>query len=196
MTTYDHFSEYEFDQVLLRELNKRTKLATPPSQQIQAWRDYERQKFGFLGRNAPPHNMGYNLGTDAADLVHSAHAILTDPLQKRRLGITAKTVPRRAVAILAQSIGYRYMRGLEAITHKLKGERATEFHAERQRFRHEFETAADAAHAENDKGQSPNAVLALVHLYIRELVALCSWLEDVGKTDEADRLREACILPK
>lgn len=194
MLTYDHFTEYEFDQVLHRERRKKTQLKNLPSEQIQAHRDYERQKFGFLGRNAAPSNMGYNLRTDAVNLLHSAHAILTSPPHRKRWGINARYAPRHALAFLCKSIGYRYMRGLEVITHKLNGPDAVRFHAERQKFRHEFETAADAAHAANDKGQNPDAVLVLVHLYKRELLALCPWLEVVGNKREADDLREGCVL--
>jgi hypothetical protein len=37
-------------------------------------------------------------------------------------------------------------------------------------------------------------VHALVHLYKRELLALCPWLESVGNMQEADGLREGCVL--
>jgi len=189
-----NLEELAFDRVLVHEREKRTKLTDPPSAHLQAWRDYERQKYGVLGRNPPARNMGYNLWTDAVTSLQWAHRALTQPSFIKRAGFTRRTAPRRALCELAQSVGYRYLRGLEVIEHKLKGDELQRFHKERQHFRHAFETLADAAHAVNAKGEAPQAALEVVKLYAGELQALCPWLESVGQVGGAKELFNSAQL--
>lgn len=189
---FDEVSEAEFDRLLTRELVSRTKLTCPPSVQLQACRDYERQKFGLIGRNAQRRNMGYNLWTDSTRTLRDCHRMLTDNDYRKSTGFTTRTVSRRAISGIAQAIGYRYMRGLEVIEYKLNTDDLEHFQCERTDFRQAFEQAADEAHAINDKGQNPTAALSVVQMFHDELIALCPWLEQVGETSGATALRRAC----
>lgn len=189
---YDTISEAEFDRLLSRELNSRTHLKSPPSAHLQAHRDYERQKFGYLGRNPQPRNMGYNLSTECTGLLRWAHRVLTDDSFRKMTGFTRKTIPRRAVCRIAEAIGYRYMRGLESIEHKLRGEYLATFQAERIQYRHKFEKTADYAHACNDNGQRPDLAIGVVLAFHDELLSICPWFDLIGQATEGARLRHEC----
>ena len=191
----DRFMEAAgFDLALMRELNSRTKLTAPPSQHLQAWRNYERQKFAVPGRHPAPDNMGYNLWTDTARTLRWAHGVLTDPAYMKRTGFAPKTIARRALARVSEAIGYRYLRGLEVIACKLEGAELQKFTQERKAFCHTFEQAADAAHVINDKGQNFGVALTVVRLFANELLALCPWLEQVGQASGAAELRKGATL--
>ena len=113
-TAQDLFEERQYDNTLRKDLEKRTKLNQPPSQHVQAWRDYERDWFFARGRNPSGERMGYNLWTDAASGFRAVHALLTDDEYRKSTGRQKKTTPRWALAVVAKAIGYRYQRGLEA----------------------------------------------------------------------------------
>jgi len=182
--THINFEELKFDLMLNKELDSRTRSSDPPSLHIQAYRDYERQKFAVLGRNPHPRHMAYNLITDAVDGLHWAHSALTMPSFMKSRGFTRKTAPQKALHALAESIGYRYMRGLESIEHRLKANDLRKFRMERQRFRWDFETHSDAAFL----AKSHDGALEAVRRYADELQALCPWLVLVGQEDIAHEL--------
>lgn len=185
--------EAEFDRVLTRELNRRTPLKAPPSAHLQANRDYERQKFHWLGRNPQPRNMGYNLWDDSAVALRTAYRLLVDDDHRKFSHVSRTSSPRRAVCRIAAAIGERYLRGLEAIEHKLKGNDLTAFQSERMHYRYHFEQTADHAHACNDKGQHPDLALDVVLEFRDELLALCPWFERIGLPADAERLRKSCV---
>lgn len=185
------------DAKLLRILNSQTKLKAPPSQHIQAWRDHERATIFAEGHQPAATKMGYHLWLDSARTLRDAHLLLTggEARARRETGRTPKAFPRMAMHLVAYTIGFRYLRGLEVIEGELaQGKHLAKFRHERMEFRHTFELSADAAHAINDKGQNPGAALEVVVLFHRELLALCPWLELVGNTLEARLLRDACDL--
>jgi hypothetical protein len=186
-----------WDAALSARLAKLTTLKTPPSIQMQAYRDYEYAKFGALNRRGAPWNTGYNLCTNAVEMTEWAHGVLTDPGFLRSTGFTKRTAPRRALRHIANAYGYRYIRGLEAIESGLSDDaQLAKFRSERMEFRHVLETSADAAHAINDKGQNPGAALEVVQMFARELLALCPWLELAGRESDARELgnRVSAIL--
>jgi hypothetical protein len=197
LSRLDRLDQRDYDAALLRKLRRETQLKNPPSQHVQAWRDYERTYFYARGYQPPPCRMGYHLWTDATALMQCAYSMVTDDLFAKRTGRTKATRYRWALATVAEAIGYRYLRGLEVIEGELaRGRHLAKFRHERMEFRHAFELSVDAAHTINDKGQSPGAALEVVLLFQSELLALCPWLELVGNTLEAGLLREACQLPK
>ena len=184
--------EAEFDRVLKRELDQRTPQTAPPSAHVQAHRDYERQKFHWLGRNPQPRNMAYNLYEDCTRTLRWAYRTLVDSDYRKMTGFTQRTIPRRAVCRIAEAIGYRLMRGTESIEHKLKGDDLTAFRSERMKYCHHFEQTADNAHACNEKGQHPDLALDVVLGFRDELLALCPWFERIGMPADAERLRKSC----
>ncbi len=192
----ERFLEAEFDKALMRELHNRIKLTAPPSQHIQAWWDYDYQKFEVLGRHPPAHIRAYNLYTDASGLMHWAYKVLTDVDYRRGTGRTTKTISRHALAALAKAFGYRYMRGLGAIDCKLKGEELEQFRQSRLVFRNLFEQKADAAHLANDKGQNPGMVIEVIRLFERELLELFPYLGRAGAAFDGHLLRKNATLPK
>lgn len=197
LSPQDRREQVDYDTALLNQLRKATQLKNPPSQHVQAHRDYERAYFFARGYQPATSRMGYHLRTDAANLMQWAHSMITDDLFAKRTGRTKTTRYRWALAVLAKAFGYRYLRGLEVIEGELSvGKHLAKFKHERMEFRLAFELSADAAHALNDKGQNPIAALEVVLMFQRELLALCVWLETVGNSLEADLLREACTLKK
>ena len=195
LSRLDRLDQRDYDAALLRRLQKETQLKNPPSQHVQAHRDYERAYFFARGYQPPTSRMGYHLWTDATDLMQWSYSMVTDDLFAKRTGRRNATRYRWALAIVAEAIGFRYLRGLEAIEGELaRGKHLAKFRHERMEFRHAFELSADAAHAINDKGQSPGAALEVVLMFQSELLALCPWLELVGNTLEAGLLCEACNL--
>lgn len=196
-TDQDLFEEHQYEMTLRKDLEKRTKLDQPPSQHVLAWRDFERAWFFARGRNPSNDRMGYNLWTDAARKWRSAYALLTDDVFRKNAGRQKRTTPRRALAVLAEAIGYRYQRGLEVIEAELSPVKLAKFRSERMAFRHDFEQCADTAHRINKTGQNPAAALEVVHRFRTELLALCPWLEKTGNPQGAELLREACdLIPK
>lgn len=191
-TAQDLFEERQYDNTLRKDLAKRTKLNQPPSQHVQAWRDFERDWFSVRDRHPSGDRMGYNLWTDAASGLRAAHALLTDDAFRESTGRKKKTAPRWALAAVAKAIGYRYQRGLEVIEAELGPVKLAKFRRERMAFRHDFERRADHAHSINETGQNPAAALEVVCLFRAELLALCPWLEKTGNPQGAEMLREAC----
>lgn len=193
----DHIERCMSEAKLRRVLSSKTKLKDPPSQHIQAWRDHERATIFAEGHQPPPSKMGYHLWSDSARTLRDTHALLTGDVSQSKMetGRGPKAFPRMAMQWVAQAIGFRYLRGLEAIKGELAmNKHLAEFNGGRVEFLHEFELSADAAHAINDKGQNPGAALEVVLMFQRELLALCDWLETVGNPLEARLLREACKL--
>lgn len=188
-------NEAEFDRILAQELASRTKLSDLPSIQVQAWRDYERQKFWAPGRHPPPASMGYNLWDVAVRGVPFSYRVLTDSYFARFEGYNSSTAPRGVLANMASYIGFRYLRGLECIECRLKGADLQQFRKERQQFRRAWEAQADDAHGINNKGQNSAAVLQCVLLYSNELLDLCPWLERTGHTQGAAILKASATLP-
>jgi hypothetical protein len=70
-------------------------------------------------------------------------------------GISRRKAPRIALAQISEAVGYRYMRGLEAIESQLEGAELAVFRAERAVFVERVVVDADIVHAENVKGQAP-----------------------------------------
>lgn len=191
-THLDHLEQRDFEAALLRKLLKETQLKHPPSQHVRAHREYERAWFHARGYQPPASKMGYHLWSDAARCLREAHKLLTDDDYRKSTRRTKKTTPRHALAALANAVGYRYMRGMEAISDELAhNKQLTQFKLERLAFQYEFNISADAAHAINDDGQNPEAVLEVVWMLQHELLALCPWLELAGNKQAADSLREA-----
>lgn len=125
--------ELEFDRMLTAKLRQGIKSTIPPSRQIQAWRDFERSKFFALGRNPGPTRMGYNLWNACPKHVYWARQLLNEN-ELRCSGISHRKAPRMALARLAEALGYRYQRGLEAIESQLSGVDLAVFRAERGVF--------------------------------------------------------------
>lgn len=189
-TSQSRREEAYWDETLLAELAKRTTLKTLPSIQMQAYRDYEMAKFGVLNRRGK--NLGYNLYTDTCRLLCTAHRFVTDdPRRTKALtGFTPKTTPRRALTLIAKAYGYRYLRGLLAIEPELDDPtKIAEFRRERMVFKRKLELTADAAHAINNNGQSPGAVMDVILLFADELRTLCRWMDAVGLDSDAQQLR-------
>lgn len=187
----ERWEKFAHDTALQRELKQRTKLNQPPSQHIQAWREYERAFFFDRGLHPSPALMGYNLWTDSAGLLRWAHQVLTDDVFSESTGFHKPTIPRRALAVLCKAFGYRYLRGLEVFEGRLNGGQHARFLRERMTFRREFEQRADVAHSINDKGQNPDAALQVVQMFAQELLALSLWLEQIGESADAVCLCEA-----
>jgi hypothetical protein len=187
--------ERQYEEMLRKDLDRRTKLEQPPSQHVLAWHDFERAWFFARGRNPSSDRMGYNLWTDAARGFQHAHALLTDDEYRENTGRQKRTTPRLALAAVAETIGYRYQRGLEVIEAELSPVKLAKFRSERVAFRHAFERYGDTAHRTNETGKNPAAALEVVHLFRTELLALCPWLEKTGNPQGAELLREACVLP-
>jgi len=184
------------DAALDRELRKRTGLSTLPSAKMQAWRDYEIQKFALMGRRGSVQNLSYNLYDDCVRGLAGAYFYATADIAdiRAQTGRTAKTIPRHALDEIARAFGYRYLRGLDFIAHELATEaQCKEFRCERSEFRHNLELTADAAHQINDKGQNRAAALEVVKMFANELLALCPWLEIVGDTIDAEQLRNGVM---
>ena len=169
---------------------KQTKMKILPSIQMHAWQSYELAKYGVLNRRGLPDSLGYNLYNDTVILLGWAHDVLTKPFFIKRTVFARQTAPRQALQEIAKAFGYRYIRGLITIEHKLTSDALAKFHRERVEFRHALEMGADAAHAANDKGQNPQAVLDVVRLFSNELLALCPWFEAVGDYCAAELLRD------
>ena len=188
-STASRFEEIAFDQTLSTELRRLAKPSVPPSRQIQAWRDYERTKFFALGRNPVPARMGYNLWDECPKYIHWARQLL-DENELKWNGISHRKAPRLALARVAEALGYRYLRGLEAIESQLAGADLAVFRAQRAIFMKRMKADADMVHAENDKGQAPGRVGVVVDLFERELLSLCVWLVKIGLKYYAARMRE------
>jgi hypothetical protein len=179
-----------WDDALSARLRKQTNIKILPSIQMQAQQDYEVAKYGVMNRRGLPHNLTYNLYDDTVRLLSWAHDVLTKPCFLKDTGFTKRTAPRRALQHIAKAYGYRYLRGLIAIEDKLAlGSTLVKFRHERTEFRQTLELSADTAHAINDKGQNPAAVLEVVQMFAIELLALCPWLELVGHKQDAKILR-------
>lgn len=145
-TAMDHFEQREYETALLRAWRKGTHPQIPPSQQVRAHREYERAWFHARGFQPPASRMDYHLWSDAARVWRSAHQLLTNDDQRMSTGRTKKTIPRHALAALAYAVGYRYLRGLDAITGELANNRhLAKFKLERMEFLQEFNVSADAA---------------------------------------------------
>lgn len=188
----DHIERREFESALGRKLRNKTQLKHPPSKHVRAHREYERAYFYARGFELPASQMGYHLWSDAARSWREAHNLLTN--EGCATGSTKKT-PRRALAILADALGFRYLRGLASIAGALADdERLDKFKRERLEFQQEFDKKADAAHAANDSGQNPGAALEVVWMFQRELLALSSWWELAGNKLAADLLRDEVQL--
>lgn len=194
-TLEDSLRDRAYVAILERETRANTQYHRPPSEQIAAWRSYERGMFAFLGRNPPPAFMGYNLWADTAKALQWAHDVLAHPAFLKSTGFTKKTAPRRALAMLARAFGFRYMRGLESVEHGLDSAALQRFKRERKTFREVFSMDADAAHAANATGKAPEQVLELVQVFAAELKALVPWLELAGRHQDAKQLLDGieCI---
>lgn len=177
---FDRFEALECDRALYRELDRVAAPKNIPSIQIQAWRDFERAYYFARGAHRDSLHLGYNLWDDAARKAVWARRLITDAPFRKGTGFTARTAPRRALAQLAEGVGYRYLRGLEAIQGELSMKHSAAFMHERNSFLSEFELSADTAHQMNDKGQRPDAAIAVVDMFAAELISLCPWLEKVG----------------
>lgn len=195
LSRLDQLDQRDYARELLRVLDRETKLKNPPSQHVQAHRDYERAYFFARGYQPPPSRMGYHLWSDAANLMRWAHAMVTNDSFAKSTGRTKTTRYRVAVATIAEAIGYRYLRGLEVIDGALaRNDYLVKFRHERMEFKHEFELSADTAHTMTKNGPTPGAALEVVLMFQRELLSLCPWLELVGNTLNAGLLRDACNL--
>jgi len=193
-TAQDLREERQYDEMLRKTLDKRTKLDLPPSQHVLAWRDFEHAWFFARFRNPSSDRMGYNLWTDAARGFQHAHALLTDDEYRKNTGRQKRTTPRLALAAVAKAIGYRYQRGLAVIEAELSPTQLLKFRSERMAFRHAFERYADTAHSTNETGKNPADALEVVHMFRTELLALCPWLEKTGNPQGAELLRESCAV--
>lgn len=177
---FDRQEAFECDRALYRELERAAVPKNPPSIQIRAYRDFERAYYFARGAHGDSLHLGYNLWEDAARKVIWARRLLTDAPFRKGTGFTARTAPRRALAALAEGVGYRYLRGLESIRGELSMKHNAAFMNERYAFLAEFELSADTAHQMNDRGQRPDVVLDVIDMFAAELIALCPWLERVG----------------
>lgn len=192
----DQYDEAIFLEKLRKELARHTKLKCSPSEKIAAYRAYEQ---AFFLADARPYGcdkhpvdsrMAYNISDDAARLTQTAIGWLTDDGKRSMTGFTKTTIPRRALDLVAKAIGFRYMRGLVAIEGRLKPTPLAQFRSQRKVLMKQFCQAADVAHADNDKGQNPQAALAAINLFVQELLALCPWFEITGHQSEAAALHE------
>ena len=195
-TRLDRLDQRDYERELQRILDRATQLKNPPSQHVQAHRDYERAFFFARGYQPRHARMGYHLWSDAAKLMRWAHEMVTNDSFAKSTGRTKTTRYRVAVATIAEAIGYRYLRGLEVIDGALaRNDYLAKFRHERMEFKHQFELSADTAHTMTKNGPTPGAALEVVLMFQSELLSLCPWLELVSNTLDAGLLREACALP-
>lgn len=192
---FDREERRNFETALVRALRKSTHLHNHlPSEHIEAWRTYQRQWMYAGGGPKKPQHQGYHLWSDSSRLLRTANGLLTSEARRKEARVTLKTVPRRALALVAEAIGYRYMQGLELFEAELTGLDLAKFRNERRAFLAEFNRCADTAHGRNGKGEDPGAVLAVLCMFREELLALCPWLELAGQAIGADALRESATL--
>lgn len=184
MLTAGNGEESAFDRLMQERLDDVVgDIKRLPSEHIKAWRQHERATINALGRNPAPDGMAYNLYTDCVKHLRTARGLMdsvTDKDLRRLYGFPPRQVPRHALAVLAKSVGYRYLRGLESVAVRLPPHVSGVFTQERKHFLATFTAMVDAAHLLNDQGQCPQAVDRVIHAFQEELASLAVWLERVG----------------
>lgn len=189
MLLIDRIETADFDQQMQARLDAIVgDVKTPPSEQIEAWRAYERATINALGHNPAPNAMAYNLYAECVKHLRTVNGLMdtiTDKHLRRLYGRPPRQVPRHAIGVLAYAVGFRYLRGLDSITCRLSTHMRDEFTRERDAFLGSFKAAADAAHLLNDAGQCPQAVENVIQMFRLELQKLAAWLECIGDRSAA-----------